>query len=99
MFFQNYCFRNFDWFEFLSIPRIPGVYYEMEVCKLKVSHYLIQHNLLRNGFLDIIALCDELCQYDNKFPPKGLWKEYYKVKDLGEIIAVEPRKRKKSPLI
>jgi superfamily II DNA or RNA helicase len=99
MFFQNYCFRNFDWFEFLSIPRIPGVYYEMEVCKLKVSHYLTQHNLLRNGFLDIIALCDELCQYDDKFPPKGLWKEYYKAKDLGEIIAVEPRKRKKSPLI
>jgi superfamily II DNA or RNA helicase len=97
--FQNYCFRNFDWFEFLSIPRVPGVYYELEMCKTKVNYYLTQHNLLRNGFLDITALSDELCQYDEKFPPRGLWKEYYKVKDLREIIAAEPRKRKTSQFI
>jgi hypothetical protein len=27
-----------------------------------------------------------LCQLDNRFPPKDLWVEYYKIFDLQEIF-------------
>jgi hypothetical protein len=28
------------------------------------------------------------------FPPNGLWVEYYEVKGLGEIIVINPKKKR-----
>jgi len=98
--FKIYCSGDFDWFEFLSIPRTEGIYYDFVTCKTKVDHYLGQHFYLRSFYLDITALCSELCKLDDKFPPNGLWKEYYKIKELREVIAAaEPKKRKTSAFI
>jgi superfamily II DNA or RNA helicase len=81
-----------DWIEFLSIRR--GMYYELETCKSKVADYVTQHAAIRNSYLDLAVVCCELCKLDSQFPPNGLWVDYYKVKDLRDIIIIAPKKKK-----
>jgi len=81
-----------DWIEFLSIQR--GVYYELDICKNKISDYLAQHTHIRNSYLDLAVVSYELCKLDQHFPPNGLWVDYYKVKDLSDIITIAPKKKK-----
>jgi superfamily II DNA or RNA helicase len=80
-----------DWIEFLSIQRI---YYELDTCKSKVAEYVLQYPAIRNSYLDLAVVCYELCNLDPQFPPNGLWVDYYKVKDLRDIITIAPKKKK-----
>lgn len=44
--------------------------------------------------LDIHELCIDLCNIDNNFPPHELWNSYYSnVKNLNEIIKINPKKK------
>ena len=81
-----------DWIEFLSIQR--GFYYDLDICKSKVADYVAQHTAIRNSYLDLAVVCYELCKLDPQFPPYGLWVDYYKVKDLRDIITIAAKKKK-----
>ena len=85
-----------DWIEFLSIQRI---YYELETCKSKVSEYVALHPSIRDNYLDLAVVCCELCKLDQQFPPNGLWVDYYKVKDLRDIITITPKKKNKYDIL
>ena len=58
--------------------------------------YLLQKSELRKHYLDISKVCEELCEMDALFLPNELWVEYYDVKDLRDIIIINPKKKKKS---
>lgn len=85
------------WIEFLSIPR--GFYYELDTCKRKVAEYVALHTSIRNNYLDLAVVCCELCKVDSKFPPNGLWVDYYNVKDLRDIITIAPKKKNKYDIL
>ena len=82
-------FKN--WIEYLSIGRI---YYDYEECKKKVNEYLSLYPHIKNNFLDIYSICKELCKLDSKFPPNGLWIEYYDITDLKDIFKITNIKKK-----
>jgi predicted helicase len=82
-------FKN--WIEYLSIERI---YYDYEECKKKVNEYLSLYPHIKNNFLDIYSICKELCKLDSKFPPNGLWIEYYDITDLKDIFKITNIKKK-----
>lgn len=81
-------FRN--WIDYLSIPR---VYYDLHICISKVTEYLRSHPHIKNHYLDLSTVCDELCKIDPLFPPNGLWCEYYEVTELREIIIIKNKKK------
>jgi predicted helicase len=85
-----------NWIEYLSIERI---YYDLETCIEKVNELLILHNEIKKHYLDLSIVCKELCELDNKFPPNGLWVEYYNVKDLRDIITITNKKKKMGAII
>jgi hypothetical protein len=80
-----------NWIEYLTIERI---YYHLETCKNKVGEYLLVHPEIKKHYLDLSIVINELCKIDALFPPKGLWVEYYNVKDLRDIIIITNNKKK-----
>lgn len=85
-------FKN--WVDFLGIPKI---YYDIDTCKQKVNYYLKNNLININNTYDNNKICSELCILDNKFPPDGLWVDYYsddKINNLGEIIKSNINKKK-----
>ncbi len=81
-----------NWIEYLSIERI---YYDLETCKNKVNEYILKYPEIKNHYLNLSIVCNELCKIDNNFPPNGLWVEYYNLKDLRDIISININKKKK----
>lgn len=79
-----------NWVEYLSIERI---YYDLETCKIKVNEYLILNPELKKHYLNMSMVCSELCKKDERFPPNGLWVEYYGVKELRDIITITNKKK------
>jgi predicted helicase len=77
-----------NWIEYLGIER---VYYDLETCKNKVNQYLLQYPEIKT-LLEISSINNELCKLDSLFPPSGLWVEYYKVKDLRDIVIIKKKK-------
>jgi hypothetical protein len=85
-------FRQFtNWINFLSIQRI---YYEMDICKQKITEYILTYPEIKQYYLDLDQAIIYLCKIDNHFPPVGLWTEYYDVKNLQELIHIQPPKKK-----
>lgn len=84
-----------NWIDYLSIER---KFYDIDTCKSKVSEYLSEIPQIKDQ-LDLTVVCKKLCIIDNNFPPNGLWVEYYNVKDLGEIISVNNKKKKSSQIL
>ena len=80
-----------NWVDYLSIPR---VYYDFEICKKKVTEYLIIFPELKRNNMDFAFLCNELCKMDPMFPASDLWVDYYPVKNIGELIFFPKRKTK-----
>jgi predicted helicase len=81
---------KFNWIEYLGIS---NKYYNIDECKEKIDKYLIKYSELKNDF-ELSKTCKKLCDIDEKFPPFGLWVEYYKIKDLQEIIKIKNSKIK-----
>ncbi len=84
-----------NWIEYLSIERI---YYDLETCIKEVTK-LLCNNKIEKNYLDLSIICNELCKLDNKFPPNGLWIDYYNVKDLRDIIIFVSKKKKMGAII
>lgn len=85
-----------NWIEYLSIER---VYYDLETCKNKVDEYLLLYPEIKQYYLDLLIVSNELCKIDILFPPNGLWVEYYNVKDLGDLITITDKKKKTSIIL
>jgi len=80
-----------NWIDYLSIERI---YYDLEMCKSKVTEYLLLYPEIKQYHLDLSIIIYKLCKIDSLFPPNGLWCEYYNVKDLQQILTIKPDKKK-----
>ncbi len=74
------------WVDYLSIPRI---YYSKNECIRKVQEYLEKRKDLYSYSLNLAYIASELSKMDERFPPKGLWVEYYKVNDIRCLIEIE----------
>ena len=85
-----------NWIDYLSIERI---YYDLETCKSKSNEYISIHNELKQYYLNLSMLVNELCKLDMLFPPNGLWVEYYGVKDVRDIITVTNKKKKMGAIL
>ena len=73
-------FSNFNWLEYLSISRI---YYDLDTCKLVIQKLLNDHPAIYKKLRS--ETCTKLCELDNKFPPNGLWADYYNV-PISDLI-------------
>jgi superfamily II DNA or RNA helicase len=82
--------RFSNWIEFLSIER---VYYNLDACKENVNRYLKECSTIKREYLNLDIVCEALCKHDKKFPPNGLWVEYYGVHDLRDIIVIVNKKK------
>ena len=85
-----------NWIEYLSIQRI---YYDLETCKNKVDEYLLLYPEIKEHYLDLSSVKDEIIKIDPLFPPSGLWVEYYNVKELRDIITITNNKKKMGAII
>ena len=85
-----------NWIDYLSIERI---YYDLETCKFKANTYISIHNELKQYYLDLSMLVNELCKIDILFPPNELWVEYYGVKDVRDIITLTNKKKKMGAIL
>ena len=87
-----------NWIDYLSIQQHN--YYNLTECKENVSRYLIKYPNLKDKFVSIGIdyICKELCKIDLKFPPYGLWVDYYNgdnIRKLSEIIEIKKNKNKR----
>lgn len=81
------------WIDYFGIQRI---YYEFDECVEKINIYMKKINIVDT--YDNDKICYELCKLDSKFPPNGLWIEYYsnnKINNLNDIIKNNITKKKK----
>jgi len=85
-----------NWIDYLSIER---KYYDLETCKNKVQEYLNKYPDIKKNYMNLAFICDELCKLDDKFPPNGLWVDYYNVSQLREVIIITTTKKKISTLL
>ena len=79
-----------NWIDYLNIKR---EYYDLETCKNKVDEYLLSNPNIKQHYLHLSIITDELCKIDPLFPPNGLWIEYYNVTDLSDIIIIINEKK------
>ena len=85
-----------NWIDYLNIKR---EYYDLETCKNKVDEYLLSNPNIKQHYLHLSIITDELCKIDPLFPPNGLWIEYYNVTDLSDIIIIINEKKKIGDLL
>lgn len=90
---------KFSWIDYLNIARN---YYELEECKEKINYYLLKTPTLKNNYFDLSLICHALCQLDDKFPPHGLWVDYYadrNITSLHELITLSIRRKRNTILL
>jgi hypothetical protein len=86
-------FKNkFDWIEYLSIEK--GKYYDLETCKNKIAEYLLVYPQIKKNYLELSIISNELCKIDELFPPNDLWVEFYKLKNLQDLIIITNNNKK-----
>jgi superfamily II DNA or RNA helicase len=93
------------WIDFLGIK--PDSCYELVQCVEMVKQYITAdydkyrdiylHRDVACGGLD--GICKELCTIDAKFPPYGLWTDFYMVPCITNCINFRLRKKKKISII
>ena len=76
------------WIDYLSIQ---SSYYTLKECIEKTKQY-IEKYCLQNTF-DVDFIVTKLCKIDDKFPPKDLWKDYYMIENLTDIVPITYKKR------
>jgi len=87
---------KFDWIDYLNISRI---YYDLDKCIEMIKFYLLENPDIKKYYLDLSLINEKLCKLDCNFPPYSLWVEYYKVKELSDIIKISNRQRKPELII
>ena len=84
-------FKN--WIDYLSIDKKE--YYDKEECKKMVYKYLQENLNIKNNNLDYEKITKELYKIDAKFPPNGLWIDFYNINHINEIIHIDKKKKGK----
>ena len=87
---------KFDWIDYLNISRI---YYDLDKCIEMIKFYLLENSDIKKYYLDLAIINEKLCKLDCNFPPYGVWVEYYKVKELSDIIKISNIQRKPELII
>ena len=64
-----------------------------------IDIYLKEKPEIKKNYLNLSLVCQELCKLDKRFPPNGLWVEYYKVKELNEIIKISSVAKKRGVIL
>lgn len=79
-----------NWIDYLSIDK--QLYYDLNTCKDKIKEYRKQITI---NLLDYYETCNILHLYDSKFPPPGLWNDYYNLDNLNVLFKLKINKFKK----
>jgi predicted helicase len=87
---------KFDWIDYLSISKI---YYDLDKCIKMIKLYLLENPDIKKYYLDLAIINEKLCELDCNFPPYNLWVEYYKVKEISDIIKITDKQRKPNIII
>ena len=69
-----------NWIDYLSIKNI---YYNFETAIKKINEYLLCNKI---NDIELNNIAKKLKELDNNFPPYDLWKDYYNINDLSDII-------------
>ena len=88
------------WLDFLGIK--PESCYELVQCVEMVNQYVIaDYDKYRDIYnLDgLDGICKELCAIDARFPPYGLWTDFYKVPCITDCINFKLRKKKRTSIV
>jgi hypothetical protein len=81
-----------NWIDYLGIQ---DTFYDIKNCKLKIQQYINSNLWLKQYNLDLVKICEELHTMDALFPPAEFWIDYYKIKDLQELIIISISKKKR----
>lgn len=85
-------FKN--WIDYLNIQYDD--YYDFNECKKKINEYLILYPKIKEGFnFNYSYISKKLCNIDEKFPPYGLWLDFYDIKSFENLIIINKKKKKK----
>jgi hypothetical protein len=87
---------EFDWIDYLNISKI---YYDLDKCIKMIKFYLLKNPDIKKYYLDPAIMNEKLCELDCDFPPYDLWIEYYKVKEISDIIKITDKQRKPNLII
>lgn len=83
------------WIDYLGIPRI---YYEFDECQKTIAELLRKYSSIKNMYPDLMRMCVALRNIDTKFPPVGLWPQYYDRKNMTEIIRLGTIKKRQTKI-
>lgn len=84
-----------NWIDYLSMDQR---FYDLAQCKDKIAYYMGLYPDIRANVLELTKVVDKLCELDPLFPPNDLWVEYYRAKDLTNIIII-PKKKVRSSIL
>jgi superfamily II DNA or RNA helicase len=88
------------WIDFLGIK--PDSCYELVQCVEMVKQYVItDYDKYRDIYNrdGIDGICKELCAIDARFPPYGLWTDFYCVPCITDCINFKLRKKKRTSIV
>ena len=54
---------------------------------------------MKNNYLNLSIICDNLCEIDQMFPPNDLWIDYYNINNLQDLIMITIISKKKENLV
>jgi len=69
-----------NWIDYLNIE---NKYYNFETAIKKINEYLLCNKI---NEIELTNIAIKLKELDNMFPPYDLWKDYYNINDLSDII-------------
>jgi superfamily II DNA or RNA helicase len=73
------------WVDYLCALDESIQYYTLSECRQKVNEWCILHPSQTYPS----KIMEELNKIDNRFPPNGLWADYYKVSSVDDIVPVK----------
>jgi predicted helicase len=79
-----------NWIDYLSIDK--NIYYNLDTCKLKIKKY---RKIITINLLNYYETCVNLYSHDAKFPPPGLWNDFYNLDNLNVLFKLKIQKFKK----
>ena len=76
------------WVDYLNALDPSETYYTLQECVEKVAEWCKYHNGAQPS-----QIMEDVCKADRRFPPCGLWIDYYKIKNIDEIIKISAPKK------
>jgi superfamily II DNA or RNA helicase len=74
------------WLDYLGLMDMSKKYYTLMECCEKVQEWFEKWCKNNKKVTPPTRVMEELCKIDDRFPPVGLWVDYYKVNNISDII-------------